>query len=167
VVSAISPRPGAHGGPASPLVAAAQALIAGTKQGGASELAVVGGAGTLEAAPGAQLMESPQFPDTSKPEAQEHRDALAVYRASAGDLNWTVIGPAADFQPGERTGRHRTSGDELPVDEQGRSHISFEDYADALVDELERPGGGKPVGSSPGTRFAGGRMTVCLLRGTR
>jgi uncharacterized protein len=139
VVSAISPRPGAHGKPAPSLASAAQALMAGTKQAGVKRLVVVGGAGTLEVAPGVQLIDTPGFPEAYKAEAQEHCHALAIYRDSAGDLDWTVISPAADFHPGERTGTYRTSEDQLLVDQQGQSHISFEDYAVALVDELERP----------------------------
>jgi putative NADH-flavin reductase len=139
VVSAISPRPGPHGLPAPALASVAQALIAGTKEAGVKRLVVVGGASTLEVAPGVQLMDTPAVPDAFRAEAREQRDALAMYRASAGELDWTVISPAADFHPGERTGTYRTSGDQLLVDQEGQSHISFEDYAVALVDELEHP----------------------------
>lgn len=139
VVSAISPRPGPQGKPAPSLAAAAHALIAGLTQAGVKRLIVVGGAGSLEVAPGLQLADTPEFPDAYKPEAHEQRDALAVYRAEAGQLDWTYISPAMLLVPGERTGAYRTGDDQLLVDDQGQSMISFEDYALALVDELELP----------------------------
>jgi uncharacterized protein len=61
-----------------------------------------------------------------------------VYRTEADDLDWTYISPAIVITPGERTGRYRTTGNRILVDEQGNSHISHEDYAVALVDELEQ-----------------------------
>jgi len=139
VVNAISPRPGKHGKPAPSLTDAARALISALKEAGVKRLAVVGGAGSLEVAPGIALVDTPGFPDAYKPEALEQRDALDVYRAEAGGLAWTYLSPAAMIQPGERTGRYRTTGDEFLTDAQGNSLISFEDYAVALVDELEKP----------------------------
>lgn len=139
VVSAISPRPDSHGLPAPSLASAARALIAGTREAGVARLVVVGGASTLEVTPGVRLMDTPALPDEFRPEAQEHADALAVYRAEGGDLEWAVLRPAADFHPGERTGTYRTTDGELPMDQEGQSQVSFEDYAVALVDELEQP----------------------------
>ncbi|HKH49754.1 MAG TPA: NAD(P)H-binding protein [Thermoanaerobaculia bacterium] len=140
VVNAISPRPGKHGKPAPSLTDAARALISGLKEAGVKRLAVVGGAGSLEVAPGVALVDTPGFPDAYKPEALEQRDALDVYRAEAGWIDWTYLSPAAMIQPGERTGRYRrTTGDQFLTDAQGNSTISFEDYAVALVDELEEP----------------------------
>ncbi|HEV3050590.1 MAG TPA: NAD(P)-dependent oxidoreductase, partial [Longimicrobium sp.] len=63
----------------------------------------------------------------------------AVYRSEAGGLDWTFISPAIVIQPGERTGHYRTTVDTLLTDEQGNSVISYEDYAVALLDELENP----------------------------
>ena len=148
IVSAISPRPHPDGRSGSSLVDAARALIQGAKRAGVKRLVVVGGAGSLEVAPGKQLVDSPDFPAAYKPEALAHRDALAVYRAEAGDLEWTNISPAALFTPGERTGKYRAGGDQLLADKQGKSFISFEDYAIAVLDELERP------------KHTGRRMTV-------
>ncbi|MGQ0733296.1 MAG: NAD(P)-dependent oxidoreductase [Acidobacteriota bacterium] len=137
VVSAISSRPSPRGLPPSSLTAAARALIAGLKAAGKKRLVVVGGAGSLEVAPGVLNMDQPSFPEAYKPEAAAQRDALAVYRAEAGDLDWTFVSPAAEISPGQRTGRYRTGGDQLLVDASGHSQISHEDYAVALVDELE------------------------------
>lgn len=138
VVSAVSPRPGTTGSAPS-LVNAARGLIAGLKAAGVKRLVVVGGAGSLEVAPGVMLMDAPGFPEAYRPEAVEGRDSLAVYRAEADGLDWTFLSPAAEIQAGERTGRYRTTIDQFLTNEQGRSHISYEDFAVALVDELERP----------------------------
>jgi putative NADH-flavin reductase len=69
-------------------------LIAGARQAGVN-LVVVGGAGSLEVAPGRALVDMPGFPADWKPEALEHREALQVLRNEAGDLDWTFISPAA------------------------------------------------------------------------
>jgi hypothetical protein len=138
IVNALSPRPGKDGRPASSLTAAARALIAGAKKAGVKRLVVVGGAGSLEVKPGLQLVDSPEFPGAYKGEALAQRDALAVYRAEAGDLEWTYISPAGIIMPGARTGKFRVGGDQLLVDAQGKSQITMEDYAVALVDELEQ-----------------------------
>jgi uncharacterized protein len=138
VVSAVSPRPGSTG-TAPSLVDVARGLIAGLREAGVKRLVVVGGAGSLEVAPGVALMDTPGFPEEYRDEATQGRDSLAVYRAEAGGLDWTFISPAVVIQPGERTGRYRTTIDQLLADEQGNSVISYEDYAVALLDELERP----------------------------
>ncbi|MEF2279989.1 NAD(P)H-binding protein [Deinococcus sp. YIM 134068] len=98
----------------------------------------VGGAGSLEVAPGVRLVDTPEFPDAYKPEALQAAEALAFLRGEEG-FAWTYISPAADIQPGERTGEYRTTGEELLTDEGGRSYISAEDYAVALLDEVEIP----------------------------
>jgi len=139
VVSAVSPRPDPRGLPAPSLASAASALIAGTREAGVRRLVVVGGSSTLEVSPGARLIDTGAVPEEFRAEGREHADALAVYRADAGDLDWVVVRPAAIFQPGERTGTYRTTGDQVPVDDDGQSRVSFEDYAVALVDELEQP----------------------------
>ncbi|HEU4885537.1 MAG TPA: NAD(P)-dependent oxidoreductase [Longimicrobium sp.] len=137
VVSAVSPRPGTTG-EAPSLSDAARGLIAGLRQAGVQRLIVVGGAGSLEVAPGVALMDAPGFPDAYRAEAEQGRDSLAVYRTEADGLEWTFQSPAIVIQAGERTGHYRTTGDALLTDEQGNSVISFEDYAVALVDELEQ-----------------------------
>lgn len=116
---------------------AARALIAGLTRAGVSRLIVVGGAGGLEVAPGLQLVDSPDFPAAWRPGALALRDALAVYRTA--DLDWTYFSPAAFIAPGERTGSYRTGTDQLVVNDKGESRISAEDYAVALLDELETP----------------------------
>ena len=138
IVNAISPRPSPSGRPASSLVEGARAVIAGARQAGIDRLLAVGGASSLEVAPGVRLYDTPDFPEVYKAEAREGIDSLEVYRNESGDLDWTFISPAAEVGPGERTGKYRTGGDQLLADKNGRSFITYEDYAVALVDELER-----------------------------
>lgn len=122
----------------SSIVTAAYALLEGLQAAGVRRLLIVGGAGSLEVAPGLQLVDSPQFPPSWRPIALAHRDALAVYRQNT-TLDWTYISPAAMIGPGTRSGHYRTGGDQLLVDEQGNSTISNEDFALALLDEIEEP----------------------------
>jgi uncharacterized protein len=139
VVSAISPRPNARGLAAPSLVENARALIAGLRRSGVKRVLFVGGAGSLEVAPGQQLLDQPGFPEAYKAEALEGREALRVWRNEAADLDWTYLSPAAEIGPGERAGRYRTTGDQFLTDASGRSFITFEDYAVAVIDELEHP----------------------------
>ena len=118
---------------------AARSLIAGLTKAGVKRLVVVGGAGSLEVAPGVKLIDSPQFPADYKPIAQAHADALDVYRKEGAALNWTNVSPAALIQPGERTGKFRLGGDQFLTDAEGQSRISAEDFAIALLDEVESP----------------------------
>jgi putative NADH-flavin reductase len=100
---------------------------------------VVGGAGSLQVAPGLDLVDAPGFPEAWKGVALAHRDALKVWRGpQAAELEWTYVSPAALIEPGERRGSYRTGTDRLVADEQGNSHISAEDFAIALVDEIEQ-----------------------------
>jgi putative NADH-flavin reductase len=139
VVCAISPRPGANGEPAPSLVDAARAIIAGARETGVRRILTVGGAGSLEIAPGKQLMDQPDFPAAYKPEAIAGREALEVWRREGDGLDWTYISPAAEIKPGERTGQYRTTDDRLLVDDRGKSEITYEDYAVAVLDEIENP----------------------------
>jgi putative NADH-flavin reductase len=137
IVNAISPRPSPSGRPASSLVDGARAVIAGATQAGVDRVLAVGGASSLEVAPGVRLFDTPGFPEAYKAEAREGIDSLDVYRNESGDLDWTFISPPAEIGAGERTGKYRTGGDQLLADKNGRSFITYEDYAVALVDELE------------------------------
>jgi putative NADH-flavin reductase len=117
---------------------AAHSLIAGLKQAGVRRLLVVGGAGSLFVAPGVRLFDTPEFPEAWRAGAKKHGEALEIYRAER-ELGWTFFSPAGMIQPGARTGVFRLGGDNLLTDAEGRSNISTEDYAVAVVDELERP----------------------------
>jgi putative NADH-flavin reductase len=118
---------------------AARTLLEGLPKTGVKRLVWVGGAGSLEVAPGLRLIDTPEFPAEWKAEASAQVEALELFRASTGGVEWSFLSPAAIIEPGQRTGRYRTGGDQLVTDEKGESRISFQDYAVALVDELERP----------------------------
>jgi putative NADH-flavin reductase len=116
----------------------AAALLATVKQAGGMRLLVVGGAATLEVAPGHMLLDAPGFPAAYRPEAEGGRRFLDALRGEH-ELDWTFLSPPAEFVPGERTGKFRLGTDQLLSDANGKSWISMEDYAIALVDELETP----------------------------
>lgn len=133
VVSAYGPG----SGNADRIVAAAKSLIEGVGAEQPMRLIAVSSAGSLQVSPGVLLMDTPEFPHERKSMAQAHRDALAVYRAASFD--WTCISPPATIEPGPRTGRYRTAADQLVIDGNGKSCISMEDFAVAVVDEIEQP----------------------------
>jgi hypothetical protein len=112
-------------------------LIDAVKAAGAKRYLVVGGAGSLEAASGVLLIDTPDFPAAYKSEGAKGGDFLDLLRLEK-DLDWTFLSPSALFTPGERTGRFRLGKDQLLTTEKGSS-ISFEDYAVAMVDEIEKP----------------------------
>ncbi len=118
------------------LVGATERLVNGLKQAGVHRLLMVGGAGSLEVSPGVQLVDSGYLPEEWKPIALAHRVALQILRSS--DLDWTSLCPAGYFEPGQRTGVFRVGKDNLVANEKGESRISMEDYAIAMVDELEK-----------------------------
>lgn len=123
---------------AATIVDATRHLVAAARGAGIKRLVVVGGAGSLEVAPGLQLVDAPNFPPPYKPYALAHRDALAVLRA-ASDLDWTFYAPAAEIGPGEQRGSFRTGSGTLITASDGSSRISYADYADAFVAEIEQP----------------------------
>lgn len=114
------------------------AILAAVKQAGVPRLLMVGGAGSLEVAPGVQVVDSPDFPAQWKGSALGARDTLNKLRQEAA-LDWTLLSPAALIAPGERTGQFRLGGDQLMTDANGDSKISVADYAVAMLDELEHP----------------------------
>jgi putative NADH-flavin reductase len=113
-------------------------LLAAVKQSGVQRYLVVGGAGSLEVAPGVKLFDTPQFPAIYLDEAKKGGAYLALLQAES-TLDWSFLSPSALIEPGERTGKFRLGTDQLLVDGNGQSRISAEDYAVALVDELEKP----------------------------
>jgi putative NADH-flavin reductase len=119
-----------------------QILLAAVKQAGVKRYLVVGGAGSLEVAPGVKLFDTPEFPAAYRDEARKGGVFLDLLKQDQG-LDWTFLSPSALIQPGERTGQFRLGTDQLLVDAKGNSAISAEDYAVALVDELEKPAHGR------------------------
>jgi putative NADH-flavin reductase len=112
-------------------------LIKAVRASGVKRYFVVGGAGSLEVAPGVKLIDTPEFPAIYKAEAGKGGEFLELLKQEK-DLDWTYLSPSALFVAGERTGKFRLGKDQLLANEKGSS-ISFEDYAIALVDELEKP----------------------------
>lgn len=113
-------------------------LLGAVKTSGVARYLVVGGAGSLEVAPGKQLFDTPQFPEMYLKEAKAGGAYLDLLEAENG-LDWTFLSPSALIAPGERTGKFRLGGDQLLVAADGKSSISAEDFAIAFVDELEKP----------------------------
>ncbi|MFF3002815.1 NAD(P)-dependent oxidoreductase [Kitasatospora sp. NPDC057940] len=131
---------------------AARSLVEGLRSLGdaAPRLIAVGGAGSLETAPGVLVWDTPGLPEPVLEIMHAHGAALDFYRA-VSDVRWTVLSPAAEIGPGERTGRYRTGLEQLLTDAAGRSRISVPDYAVVLVDEVEQP------------EHIGERFTCCAL----
>jgi putative NADH-flavin reductase len=115
-----------------------RSLIGAVKRAGVPRVLVIGAAGTLEVAPGVQLLDTPQIPAEHKATALAHREYLNVLRREQ-ELNWTSISPSGWYVPSERTGEFRLGGDHLLVNAGGESKISYADFAIAVVDELETP----------------------------
>lgn len=115
-----------------------QAIIAGVKKAKMKRLLFVGGAGSLEVKPGVQALDLPGFPAEYKQGALATREALNLLRRETG-LDWSFLSPSADLAPGQRTGKFRLGADQMLTDEHGQSRISVEDYAMAMIDEVERP----------------------------
>jgi putative NADH-flavin reductase len=113
-------------------------LIGAAKESKVGRYLVVGGAGSLEVAPGVRLVTTPDFPVAYKAEAEKGAAFLDLLRAET-ELNWTFLSPSALFTAGERTGKFRLGTDQLLTASDGKSSISFEDFAVALADEIERP----------------------------
>ena len=126
---------------------AAKVLLKALESRPATRLIVVGGAASLEIAPGRTTDEDDQVlgdvlrglgvPEAYAVAVRGHRAALDTLRVS--NRHWTYASPSADIRAGERTGRFRVGGDQLLVDADGRSRISYEDFAVAILDEIELP----------------------------
>jgi len=116
----------------------AAALIAAVKASGVPRFLVVGGAASLNGADGTRLFDSPHFPDAYRAEAGAGIAFLDALKAMEG-IDWTFLSPAMIFDLGPRTGSYHTGKDDLLVDGEGKSFISFADYAIAMADEIETP----------------------------
>ncbi|RKT55807.1 NAD(P)-dependent oxidoreductase [Saccharothrix australiensis] len=118
---------------------AAKALVGALRAvDGSPRLIVVNGAGSLRTADGSRVWDKPGLPDWLLQIMHAHGDALDYLRG-VEDVNWTALSPAATIEPGERTGEYRIGEEDLVTDADGVSWISAEDYAVALVDEIETP----------------------------
>lgn len=113
-------------------------LIGAARDSKVGRYLAVGGAGSLEVAPGVRLVTTPNFPVAYKAEAEKGGAFLDLLRQER-ELNWTFLSPSALFTAGERTAKFRLGTDQLLTASEGKSWISFEDFAVALADEIERP----------------------------
>ncbi|MCI6619318.1 MAG: NAD(P)-dependent oxidoreductase [Prevotella sp.] len=117
-------------------------ILEGVRKSGVSRLLIVGGAGTLFVAPGLRLMDTGSLPEAWVPGVKGLGEFYLNTLAGVQDIDWIFLSPAANLgnlQPGTRTGKYRVGKDDLLTDEKGDSFISVEDYAVAMVDELETP----------------------------
>ena len=113
-------------------------IISAVKKTEVKRVLWVGGAGGLEVAPGVMAADTPDFPEWIKPGSLATSAALDAL-CSEPELEWSFLAPAAILEPGERTGQFRLGRDQLLVDSHGESRISVQDYAVAMIDELEKP----------------------------
>jgi putative NADH-flavin reductase len=114
------------------------AIIAAMRAAGVKRILAVGGAGSLEVAPGLANFDRPDFPPEYQGGARATAQIKDLLRAEK-DLDWTFLCPSHTIAPGERTGKFRLGGDKLLTGADGVSRISVEDYAVAMIDELENP----------------------------
>lgn len=113
-------------------------LVHAVRSAGVKRYLVVGGAGSLEVAPGVRLIDTPQFPAAYLSEATAGALFLDHLRKES-ELDWSYLSPGALFFEGPRKGTFRLGGDQFFTDAEGKSEISFADYAIALVNEIEAP----------------------------
>lgn len=113
-------------------------LLSAIRRSGVVRFLCVGGAGSLEVAPGRLFIDEPNFPAFVLEESRRGKELLHALR-QVEDLEWTMVAPSAFFIAGERTGKFRLGEDALLVDHTGKSWISYEDLAVALLDEAETP----------------------------
>ncbi len=115
------------------------AIVKGVKDAGVKRLLIVGGAGTLFVSPGVRVVDSGAIPDAIMPGVKALGEFYLNILMKEKDIDWIFFSPAGNIAPGKRTGKFRLGKDDLIVDAEGNSNISVEDYAAAMIDELEKP----------------------------
>ncbi|MCP3751204.1 NAD(P)-dependent oxidoreductase [Pseudomonas sp. SBB6] len=115
-----------------------QAIIEPVKHAGVKRLLVVGGAGSLLLPSGHKVIDSPDFPEAYKAEATAGGHYLDILRQEK-ELDWSFLSPSAEFVEGARSGAYKLGKDHLLIGADGKSWISFADYAIAMLDEVEKP----------------------------
>lgn len=115
-------------------------ILSAAKKSGVERLLIVGGAGTLFCAPGLRVVDSGAIPEEIMGGVRPLGDFYLNTLMNENDIDWVFFSPAGVFdQQGKKTGNYRLGKDDLIVDAEGNSHISVQDYADAMVNELEKP----------------------------
>lgn len=115
------------------------AILDGVKKAGVKRLLIVGGAGTLFVAPGVRVVDSGAIPAEIMGGVKSLGEFYLNTLMNEKDIDWVFFSPAGTLEPGERTGNYRLGKDDLIVDDKGESRISVQDYAKAMIDELEQP----------------------------
>jgi uncharacterized protein len=137
VIHSYSPRRDHDTERSKPHMAATRSIIAATRKAGVSRLLAVGGAGTLLLPDGSKVMTSPDFPPEYRESALSTAEVLTILKAEADDLEWTFLSPSLFFDERGRSAQFRLGLDHALFDAHGNSAISIEDYAIAMIDELE------------------------------
>ena len=115
-------------------------ILSAAKKSGVERLLIVGGAGTLFCAPGLRVVDSGAIPEEIMGGVRPLGDFYLTTLMNENDIDWVFFSPAGVFdQQGKKTGNYRLGKDDLIVDAEGNSHISVQDYADAMINELEKP----------------------------
>ncbi|HKV03726.1 MAG TPA: NAD(P)-dependent oxidoreductase [Candidatus Acidoferrales bacterium] len=142
VISSFNPKRGMPGPEAFHRhVRGHKAIIAATKQSGVKRFLAVGGAASLKTPAGIELLDSPEFPaafEPFKPGIRGTRELYYLLKKEPG-LDWVFLAPSVMIAPGRRTGEFRLGKDHVLYDVKGASRISLQDYAVAMIDELEHP----------------------------
>lgn len=112
-------------------------ILKAAKNAGVKRLLIVGGAGSLYVAPNLRVMDTSTFPQEILPGVKGLAKVLTDFLLPEKDIDWVFFSPAGNIFPGERTAKFRLGKDNLIVDNDGNSNISVQDYAVAMIDELE------------------------------
>lgn len=114
-------------------------ILSAAKKSGVKRLLIVGGAGTLFCAPNLRVVDSGAIPEEIMGGVRPLGDFYLNTLMNENAIDWVFFSPAGVFDPqGKKTGNYRLGKDDLIVDAEGNSHISVQDYADAMVNELEK-----------------------------
>jgi putative NADH-flavin reductase len=116
------------------------AILEGVRMAGVKRLLVVGGAGSLFISPGKRLMDAGLIPESYLPAVKALANVYLIELPAEKNIDWVFFSPAGDIHPGKRTAKFRLGKDDLVVNEAGESKISVQDYAVAMIDEIEKPG---------------------------
>jgi hypothetical protein len=114
-------------------------ILEGVRIAGVGRFLVVGGAGSLFIQPGKRLMDAGIIPDSFLPPVKALASFYLDILTKEKSIDWVFFSPAGNIAPGERTGKFRLGKDDMVTDSEGKSNISVEDYAVAMIDELEKP----------------------------
>ncbi|UZE23837.1 NAD(P)H-binding protein [Pseudomonas sp. B21-056] len=128
---------GAHGNEIDTVIDAAKSIVAAAREARIKRIIVVGGAGSLEVAPGSILVNAPYFPVDYRPYGLAHDNAFKIIR-SCDDLDWTFFSPAAEIGPGEKLGNYTVAAKTLQKNAEGLSKIFYPDYAEAFIAEISQ-----------------------------